>query len=55
MKLSLPKKDIAVYIENLINSNFSDGVKINTLQLKNSIIFLVTSMSSYIIGQNIII
>tara|TARA_B100001250_G_scaffold414249_1_gene451532 strand:- start:4956 stop:5624 length:669 start_codon:yes stop_codon:yes gene_type:complete len=37
MKLSLPKKDIVLYIENLINSNFSDGIEINSSQLESMI------------------
>lgn len=33
MKLSLSKKDLASYIQNLITTNFSDGIKINSDQL----------------------
>ncbi len=35
MNLSLSKKDLTKYIENLINSNFFDGIEINTLQLND--------------------
>ena len=37
MKLSLPKKDLIVYIESLILSNFPDGIKINSIQLHDMV------------------
>ncbi len=37
MKLSLPKKDLILYIESLILSNFPDGIKINSIQLHDMV------------------
>ena len=37
MKLSLPKKDLIEYIENLILANFPDGIKINSSQLRDMV------------------